>query len=207
LDGFWFYWTAWLAFIYSAFFTTRHTYVILLYICSIITASYFSVSTPGAELNGAALLLALGGCAIIIKSRKRLVWGLFCSLGVALLFGWLEYVYYFEPVWMLLPFEIVLACTAAILLILLGRDFAFRSAVLFTGFFQGGAAFSYFAAMLDPGRYSGITTGVLSQLDILALAFLAVSFWSALEWSAVSLRTIVLPHQPVPALTRRKVNI
>ncbi|TMW73614.1 YphA family membrane protein [Alteribacter natronophilus] len=205
MEGFWFLWAAWLSFIFAAFFISRHGFIVMSVILGAITGSFFTVSVSGVDLNGGLLLLAGAGYVIVARSGGT-AGALLLSVAVSVIFGWLEYVYFYEPVWMFLPFEYVLAGAVTLLLIFLGRNFHLRTAVLFTGIFQGGIAFSLFVNILNDGRGAGLTTGGLSQLDILAFSFLALSAWSGLEYTAASLKSILLTKHPLPRVAGKKAN-
>ncbi|RNA69127.1 YphA family membrane protein [Alteribacter keqinensis] len=209
MDGFWFLWSAWLTVLYISFFSDskRSSFLYVSLALSVIICSGIVVPAPGAAVGCSAVILLFTGYLLLTHQAKTDVFRtLFLSLCTALLYGWLEFVYFYEPVWMLFSHKTTSVVLMSTLLILTGKSLRLRASALFTGFFQGQVGFWFYTILtVRPG--GGIyTVGGMDRLDILGLCFLSAAGFSAFEWAAARIRERVLSQAGLPSVAGKKVN-
>ncbi|WP_096434851.1 YphA family membrane protein [Alteribacter populi] len=206
--GFWFFWVMWLLVICIYFFSDKKSSVRVEWIIvafAILILANVTIPFFGFGVNLAMIVIAWIGYKTLIKvGGAALAIGFFISLLLSALFGWLQFVYYYEPVWMLFTIQTSTVALFSLILILIGRTVVIRIAVLSVSFFQGEIGFTFFLIMT--GREVELTIGSFQYLDMLALTFLVVLGWSLIEWFAAWLKQKVYSSFGVLPAGQRKLN-
>ncbi|WP_026689466.1 YphA family membrane protein [Alteribacter aurantiacus] len=209
MGGFWFFWTMWLVVLYLTFFydsKVRSYYLSFLFVIMIVTL--FSFDLYDVTINSGAVLLLLFGYWLLRKENKiPLFKTMLLSVGIALLCGWLEFVYYYEPVWMLYSHSVTSIVLISALVIFLGKRLRYRLSALLTGYFQGQIGFYFFLMVTSRAGPEMYVIGSLESLNVFALSFLVVSLFNGVEWMATRLRERVLSSLGPGYIQPKKVNV
>lgn len=182
MDGLLFYWLFWYGWIITTFFypkTHPDRLLFSAWILAAIALSTSSITIMGYEINGTGLFIVLSVYIWAAQlSAKRLLYFMLSSFILMLTSVCFLLFELFDPIWILIERDWLLAILVACVAVLLHSDKQKRILVMLLGMVQGEILFSFILM-----RYSfSYPIASLYALDALALAAALLVGWNTLEF-------------------------
>ena len=181
MEGLYFYWLAWIGWVWTTFFMNKSNPMRLkwtvLLLAVIITAPY-TVDVVNIEVHMSALAIAL---FIFFETRRKKT-GTFLYLFISSFIIMLAYTSFllfelFDPVWVLFDRKIMLGALGFYLAVLLHKERQDRILALASGFLQGDILFS---AILWKFKFP-YAAASMAFMDLLFISLGLLLAWSAIE--------------------------
>ncbi|WP_338451782.1 hypothetical protein R4Z09_07905 [Niallia oryzisoli] len=182
MDGFLFYWLFWFGWIITTFFYPKTHPIRLLLSAWILTAialSTTSITLWGFEINGTGIFIAVSVYISAAQlTAKKLIYFMLSSFIVMLTSVCFLLFELFDPIWILIKRDWLLAILVSCIALLLYSDKKQRILVMLLGMIQGEILYSFILT-----RYSfSYPVASLYALDPLALAAAILVCWNTLEF-------------------------
>ncbi|KAA9026140.1 YphA family membrane protein [Niallia endozanthoxylica] len=182
MDGLLFYWLFWFGWIITTFFYRKtHPDRLLLsaWILAAITLSTVSINIMGFEIHGTGIFIILSVYIWSAQlSAKKLLYFMLTSFIVMLTSVCFLLFELFDPIWILIKRDWLLAILVACVVVLLHSDKKQRLLVVLLGMIQGEILYAFILT-----RYSfSYPIASLYALDPLALAAAVLIGWNTLEF-------------------------
>jgi hypothetical protein len=181
MEGVYFYWLAWIGWIWTTFFMNKNNPLRLkwaIMLLAVIIVAPFTVDVLIFELHLSAFAVAL----FIFSETRRKKTGSFLYLFLSSFIIMLAYTSFlmfelFDPVWVLFDRKIMLGAAGFYLAVLLHKDRNDRILALVSGFLQGDILFS---AVLWKFNFP-YAAASMAFMDILFISLGLLLAWSAIE--------------------------
>jgi hypothetical protein len=181
MEGLYFYWLAWMCWVWTTFFMNKdhpHRLKLTVMLLAVIFAAPFTVDVFIFELHLSAFAIAF---FIFFETRRKktgsLLYLFISSFIVMLAYTSFLMFELFDPVWVLFDRKIMLGAAGFYLAVLLHKDRHDRILALISGFLQGDILFS---AILWKFKFPYAAASMVF-MDILFISLGLLLAWSAIE--------------------------
>jgi hypothetical protein len=180
MEGLYFYWIAWIGWVYTTFMMDkgRKRLLLSMLLLLIISLSTKDVLIKTYHLNVVHLLILVIPFTMIVKKTiAQKVYLLICSLTITIAYVTFQLFELFDPIWLFVDRKWMLAFLLVYLTLMLTKDRLSRMACLLIGSCQGELLYGF---IINKFRFN-YEIGSFSFLDVLSLSFLIVFVWLKLE--------------------------
>lgn len=184
MDGLFFYWILWMAWVIFMFFvpnTYQHRYAILFHLLAVIFLAAYELKVYRYVMNLSSIYLFIV-CSFYIRSLslfKTIAFILSCFI-ISLGYASFQIFSLVDPIWVIFKAEWMLGILLNYLVIILFRDWKMRIVALLIGMIIGD---SIYAALLR-FNYIPYTAGSYVWMDMAVLILLLNFIWVSLEFTS-----------------------
>ncbi|MBD8070266.1 hypothetical protein [Bacillus sp. PS06] len=180
MEGIYFYWIAWMAWVYTTFIMEKNKERLglsLLFLILIIL-SPLQLTLKTYHLNVVHfVILFISFTLIAKKTMAQKVYLLICSLTITIAYVTFQLFELFDPIWLFLDRKLLLAFVLIYLTLMLTKDRFSRMAILLIGSCQGELLYGF---VINKFRFE-YEIGSFLFLDVLSIAFFIVFVWLKIE--------------------------
>lgn len=200
MEGIYFYWLVWIAWIYVTFIVEKNNFRIqvAVFLLTAIIFSNYTITLFSTVINSTLPLFIIVGCYLISRKTKMMyIYYLVCSIILTCSYVIFRLFQLYDPVWVMFNPTIKLALILVLIILLLVKDQRSRVAVLLISITIGEIVYTLFINSL----VSSLVIGQNETLDIFAITITATYLWYSFErlvqliHNSVKQRTVYITHK------------